>query len=154
MSKIHDKSIDTILNKIPEKNLKEIFDVAFKMAICGVQKCSTELINLKKIKIEKDNDLLKLIKKFQEGKITKEKFKIESCKIKSKYQKSEENLKFIECSLKNCNELMKKQLLLSIDNLTIKFKGNSEKLNKLKVYKKLFNKPNMKDIKQFYNDFI
>lgn len=154
MTKIHDKPIDTILNKIPEKKIKEIFDTAFKMAMCGIQKCSIELINLKKIKIEKDNDLLKLIKKFQEGKITKEKYQIESCKINSKYQKSEENLKFIECSLKNCNDLMKKQLLLSIDNLTIKFKGNPEKLNKLKVYKKLFNKPNMKDIKQFYNDFI
>jgi hypothetical protein len=154
MTKIHDKPIDTILNKIPEKKIKEIFDTAFKMAMCGIQKCSIELINLKKIKIEKDNNLLKLIKKFQEGKITKEKYQIESCKINSKYQKSEENLKFIECSLKNCNDLMKKQLLLSIDNLTIKFKGNPEKLNKLKVYKKLFNKPNMKDIKKFYNDFI
>ena len=42
MTKIHDKPIDTILNKIPEKKIKEIFDTAFKMAMCGIQKCSIE----------------------------------------------------------------------------------------------------------------
>jgi hypothetical protein len=43
-----------------------------------------------------------------------------------------------------------------INNLNIKFKDNKENLNKLKTYKKLFNKKeiDMKDVRQFYKEFI
>jgi hypothetical protein len=51
---------------------------------------------------------------------------------------------------------MKKQLLLGIDNLKIKFKDDKEKLDKLKNYNKLFNKTkiDIKDVKNFYIEFI
>jgi hypothetical protein len=51
---------------------------------------------------------------------------------------------------------MKKQLLLMIDNLNTKFKDDKVKLEKLKTYSTLFNKKeiNIKDVRQFYEEFI
>jgi hypothetical protein len=113
-------------------------------------------MNLTKVKSEKDIQNSAIMKKLLDKKITEDKANLELAKINSKFQKTEENLKFIECSLKNCTEFMKKQLLLMIDNLNIKFKDNKVKLDKLKTYSTLFNKKeiNIKDVRQFYKEFI
>ncbi len=141
---------------IPEKNLKNILDSTIKYVMCGVQKCEKEYIELNKIQIKKDNKIANLTNKFQNGKITKEKYELQVTKLTKEFQKTKENFKFIECSLNNCFEFIKKLLLIMVKNFMIKYKDDKEKLNKLKVYYKLFNKTkiNIKDVRQFYNEFI
>jgi len=156
VKKIPPKFINEINKKLPNKNFKDILDNAFKLGMCGVQKCQKELMNLTKVKSEKDIQNSAIMKKLLDKKITEDKANLELAKINSKFQKTEENLKFIECSLKNCTEFMKKQLLLMIDNLNTKFKDDKVKLEKLKTYSTLFNKKeiNIKDVRQFYKEFI
>ena len=141
---------------IPKKNLKNMLNNVFKLSICGYQKCQKELINLTKIGEKKDIKVKAILKKLQDGKITQEKANTDIAKINSKFQNSKENLKYIECSLKNCTEFMKKQLFIMIDNLNTKFKDDKVKLEKLKTYSTLFNKKdiNIKDVRQFYKEFI
>jgi hypothetical protein len=149
--------IDDVYNKIPDKHLKEIIDNSIKLSTCGIKKCQIEMMHLNKIKHEKNIKIDNLYNKFQEGKITKEDYEKQVIKLNNDFKKSEENFKFIECSLNNCFEFMKKQLLLTINNkLTIQFKHDKEKLNRLKFYNKLFNgkQINMKDIRLFYNEFV
>ena len=143
-------------NKLPNKNFKDILDNAIKLSICGTQKCHKEKFNLIKIKEENEVKTDAIMMKFLDKKITQEKANIEIAKINSKFQNSKENLKFLECSSKNCTEFVKKQLLFTIDNLNTKFKDNKVKLDKLKTYSALFNKKDidMKDVRQFYKEFI
>jgi hypothetical protein len=143
-------------NKLPNKNFKDILDNAIKLSICGTQKCHKEKFNLIKIKEEKEVKTDAVMMKFLDKKITQEKANTEIAKINSKFQNSKENLKFLECSLKNCTEFIKKQLTFTIDNLNTKFKDNKVKLDKLKTYSTLFNKKDidMKDVRQFYKEFI
>jgi len=156
IKKMPPKILDEIYKKIPEQNFKAVINNSFKLAMCGFSKCTTEMANLNKIKQTKDIKIANLIKKLQEGKITKEKFELQTLQINRTFQISQENFKFIECALSNCVEFMKKQLLLGIDNLKIKFKDDKEKLDKLKNYNKLFNKTkiDIKDVKNFYIEFI
>ena len=156
IKKIPSKVINEIIKKIPKKKFTDLFKITVKNLMCGILTCNTEFMNLDKIKNEKDIKLDKLTKKFKDKKITKEKYEVETQKIYSKYFNSEEHFKFIECSLNNCVEFMKKQLLLIIDIKIIKIKDNKELLTKLKAYKKLFNQPtiNMKDIRKFYKEFM
>lgn len=151
------KLIDDVYLKLPDEKFNEIIDNTIKLSICSVKKCDKELTLFKKIKREKDINLDNLYKKFEEKKITKKEYDIQERTINNTFKKTEENMNFIECSLKNCFEFMKKQLLLTINNvLPIKFKDNPEKLNRLKYYNKLFNKKkiDMKDIKKFYDEFV
>jgi len=143
-------------NKLPNKNFKDILDNAIKLSICGTQKCHKEKFNLIKIKEEKEVKTDAVMMKFLDKKITQEKANTEIAKINSKFQKTEDSFKFLECSLKNCTEFIKKQLTFTIDNLNTKFKDDKIKLEKLKTYSTLFNKKDidMKDVRQFYKEFI
>jgi hypothetical protein len=133
---------------------KSILENALILAKCGFEKCEIEHNNLIKLKNKYDLKMSKLYD--QNTKITEDKLKKEILKINSQFHKSKENLKMAECQLKNCSEFIKKQLLFMIDNLNIKFKDNKERLNKLKTYKKLFNKKeiDIKYVHQFYKEFI
>jgi len=148
--------IDNILKQIPNKKFMDMLNITFKNIMCGTQKCSAEIMDLNKITIEKDKHLFELTKKFQDKKITQEKYQQEIKKFNQKFLKSEENFKFIECSLKNCFDFMKKQLLITIDVKMSIVKNDKEKMNKLKAYKKLFSKKtiNIEDIRNFYDEFM
>jgi hypothetical protein len=153
---INNEMIDNILKQIPKKKFMDMLNATFKNVMCGAQTCSAEIMDLNKITIQKDKDLLKLTKKFQDNKITQEKYKQEIKKITLKFLKAEENFKFMECSLKNCFDFMKKQLLITIDVKMSIVKNDKEKMNKLKDYKKLFSKKtiNIEDIRKFYDEFM
>jgi hypothetical protein len=148
--------MDKTYKTLPNEKLKEFIDVAAKNAICAFQNCNAELMNLNKIKAKRDEDFSILIKKLQDKTITQKKYEEEMQKINSKFLKTEQSFKYMECSLKNCFEFMKKQLLITVDTKIAKFKNNEAKMNKLEVYKKLFNQPtiNMKDIRKFYKEFM
>uniref|UniRef100_A0A6C0LIM7 Uncharacterized protein n=1 Tax=viral metagenome TaxID=1070528 RepID=A0A6C0LIM7_9ZZZZ len=148
--------MDKVFKNIPKKKFIDMLEITVKNVMCGAQTCSAELMNLNKIKIEKDKDLFELTKKLQDNKITPEKYQQEIKKINEKFIRSEEHFKFIECSLKNCVEFMKKQLLITIDIKKTVVKNDKELLNKLKIYKKLFSKKtiNIEDIRKFYHEFM
>jgi hypothetical protein len=126
-----------------------------KLIKCANEKCQKEKEKLQKINVERDGILSALYKEYKEGKITKQKFNNDAKKITNKYEKTEENLKFIECKIKNCFEYMKYQLNRTVFNLTNTHKNNKTKLLKLKEYEKLFNKKkiDIKDVRRFYNEF-
>jgi hypothetical protein len=156
IKKMPAKVVNDINKKLPNKNFKDILDNAIKLGMCGIQKCQKETLNLAKIKAKKDVQTAAVMTKLLDKKITQEKANIELEKINSKFQKTEDSFKFLECSLKNCTEFMKNQLTFTIGNLNTKFKDNKVKLDKLKTYSTLFNKKDidMKDVRQFYKEFI
>ena len=126
-----------------------------KLVKCANEKCQKEREQNKKLTDKRDIKLSNLYKQYKEGKITKDKYNSETTKIYSIYEKTEENLKFIECKIKNCFEYMKSLLLRTIFNLMKNYKDNKIKLAKLKEYKKLFNKKtiDIKDVREFYKEF-
>jgi hypothetical protein len=148
--------MDKTYKTLPNEKLKEFIDVAAKNAICAFQNCNAELMNLNKIKAKRDEDFSILIKKLQDKTITQKKYEEEMQKINSKFLKTEQSFKYMECSLKNCFEFMKKQLLITVDTKIAKFNNNEAKMKKLEVYKNLFNQTtiNMKDIRKFYKEFM
>jgi len=133
---------------------QKIIENSLLLVKCGFEKCEKEHNNLTKLKNKYDLKMSKLYD--QNTKITEDKFKKELLKITSQFHKSKENFKMAECQLNNCFDIMKKQLLLMINNLNIKFKDDKVKLNKLKTYATLFNKKeiDIKDVRQFYQEFI
>jgi hypothetical protein len=153
-NEMSNKILDDIFKIIPKKKFTDLIEITVQNIMCGFKTCNVELMQLNKIKVKNDNKILKLTKKFQDKIITKEKYEAELKKINTSLLKTKENLKFIECSLSNCFEFIKKQLLISIDIQMITFKDNKEKINKLKAYYKLFNKKtiDIKDVKRFYNE--
>ena len=126
-----------------------------KLVKCANEKCKKEKEQNKKLTDKRDIKLSNLYKQYKEGKITKDKYNSETTKIYSIYEKTEENLKFIECKIKNCFEYMKSLLLRTICNLMKKYNDDKIKLAKLKEYKKLFNKKtiDIKDVREFYKEF-
>jgi len=126
-----------------------------KLVKCANEKCQKEREQNKKLTDKRDIKLSNLYKQYKEGKITKDKYNSETTKIYSIHEKTEENLKFIECKIKNCFEYMKLLLLRTIFNLMKNYKDNKIKLAKLKEYKKLFNKKtiDIKDVREFYKEF-
>ena len=106
-----------------------------KLVKCANEKCQKEREQNKKLTDKRDIKLSNLYKQYKEGKITKDKYNSETTKIYSIHEKTEENLKFIECKIKNCFEYMKSLLLRTIFNLMKNYKDNKIKLNKLKEYK-------------------
>ena len=156
VKKMPPKVLKEVYKKISEKNFKDMLSNVFTLAMCAVKNCEKETLNLAKIQDEKDIKVSAIMKKFKEKKITQEKANAEILKINSQFQKTEENFKYMECSLKTCSEFMKKHLLFLINTLNKKFKDDKEKLNKLKEYTILFNKKiiDMKDVRQFFKEFI
>jgi len=126
-----------------------------KLVKCANEKCQKEREQNKKLTDKRDIKLSNLYKQYKEGKITKDKYNSETTKIYSIHEKTEENLKFIECKIKNCFEYMKSLLLRTIFNLMKNYKDDKIKLAKLKEYKKLFNKKtiDIKDVREFYKEF-
>jgi len=126
-----------------------------KLVKCANEKCQKEREQNKKLTDKRDIKLSNLYKQYKEGKITKDKYKSKTTKIYSIHEKTEENLKFIECKIKNCFEYMKSLLLRTIFNLMKNYKDDKIKLAKLKEYKKLFNKKtiDIKDVREFYKEF-
>lgn len=126
-----------------------------KLVKCANEKCKKAKEQNKKLTDKRDIKLSNLYKQYKEGKITKDKYNSETTKIYSIHEKTEENLKFIECKIKNCFEYMKSLLLRTIFNLMKKYNDDKIKLAKLKEYKKLFNKKtiDIKDVREFYKEF-
>jgi hypothetical protein len=133
----------------------DFVDNVIKLVKCANEKCQKERDQNKKLTDKRDIKLSNLYKQYKEGKITKDKYNSETTKIYSIHEKTEENLKFIECKIKNCFEYMKSLLLRTIFNLMKNYKDDKIKLAKLKEYKKLFNKKtiDIKDVREFYKEF-
>ena len=135
------------------KNNEPSLDNVLKLTYCSLDKCKKELEKIDTLKYESNMKLAVLFNKAELTKMPKDKYQKETKKIVNEINNHKDNIKFIKCKIKNCNDNIRNVLLITISNALNVRKDKKSKVM-LNHYQNLFKQPiiKYKDAIKFYND--
>jgi hypothetical protein len=135
------------------KNNEPSLDNVLKLTYCSLDKCKKELEKIDTLKYESYMKLAVLFNKAELTKMPKDKYQKETKKIVNEINNHKDNIKFIKCKIKNCNDNIRNVLLITISNALNVRKDKKSKVM-LNHYQNLFKQPiiKYKDAIKFYND--
>jgi hypothetical protein len=135
------------------KNNEPSLDNVLKLTYCSLDKCKKELEKIDTLKYESYMKLAVLFNKAELTKMPKDKYQKETKKIVNEINNHKDNIKFIKCKIKNCNDNIRNVLLITISNALNIRKDKKSKVM-LNHYQNLFKQPiiKYKDAIKFYND--
>jgi hypothetical protein len=128
-------------------------DYVLKMINCSVSKCNKNMEKVYKLQDESYIKLADLLNKVRLNKISNDEYHKETKKIVIEINKHKDNIEFIKCKIKNCNDNIRNVLIYTV-NKVLKIKKDKKSKVMLNNYLYKFKQPiiNYKDIINFYND--
>ena len=135
------------------KNNEPSLDNVLKLTYCSLDKCKKELEKIDTLKYESYMKLAVLFNKAELTKMPKDKYQKETKKIVNEINNHKDNIKFIKCKIKNCNDNIRNVLIYTV-NKVLKIKKDKKSKVMLNNYLNKFKQSiiNHKDIINFYND--